>query len=359
MRILFIVDDYSGGAGNVVKLLANQLINRNNQVYVMLLNHHTNNNNLSKLVNVVEKNLTENKAKNKICWIFSTVSEIKREINLLKPQVVISFLTNNNILTAFAMMFMKTPLIVSERSNPMVIRPSLIWRILRIPAYSRANVVIVQCSNFVNFNKIFLKKTKVVPNPIIRPEISVNNNKKDIHRIISVGRLAKVKQHDAMIKAFKRINDKVSNSELYIYGEGSERDNLEKLISDLDLESKVFLPGKTNEVYEKLRDSDVYLMTSLQEGFPNALGEAMAVGLPVVAFECHEGLRDIVSSGENGYLVQPGDIVEMADRAILLLENEEVKKQISKEAIKIVEKFSIEKIIDIWNEIIDRNMGEY
>lgn len=360
MRILFIVDDYSGGAGNVVQLLANQLINRNNQVDVMLLNHHSNNNKLSEFVNVVEKELTENKSKNKFCWLFTTVFEIKREINLLNPQVVISFLTNNNILTAFAMMFMKVPLIVSERSNPMVIKPSFIWRILRFPAYSRANVVTVQCSNFVNFDKIFLKKTKVVPNPIMKPEIIISSNKKkENYRIISVGRLAKVKQYDALIKVFKIINSKVPNTELYIYGEGSERNKLTKLISDLDLESKVFLPGKTKEVYKELRTSDIYLMTSLQEGFPNALGEAMAIGLPVVAFECHEGLRDIVSHGTNGFLVQPNDIVEMANKTILLLENEDFRKEVSKEAVKIADKFSMKKIIDIWDKIIDNNVGEY
>lgn len=359
MRILFIVDDYSGGAGNVVQLLANQFICRNNEVDVILLNHHTINNKLNERVNVIEKVLTKDDSVNKIRWLFRAVNEINQEIRLLKPQVVISFLTNNNILVGLAMMFINTPLIVSERSNPIVIKPNMFWRLLRVFAYSRANTVVVQCSNFANFNKLFSKKTQVVPNPIIRPEVSVNNKeKRKVVRLTSVGRLAKIKQYDVMIKAFKLINEEWPNSELYIYGEGSERKNLEKLIFDLELENTVFLLGKTEEVYRALGNSDIYLMTSLQEGFPNALGEAMAIGLPVVAFECHEGLRDIIDNGINGILVTPGNIKEIVDQVSLLIEKKELREEYSKQAIKITEKYSLEKVVNMWEEILNSYVGD-
>jgi len=355
MKILFVVDDFSGGAGNVVQILANEFSYRGNEVIVLLLNYHTQNNHLDKKINIIKRSITSQNASNKIIWLAQTINELRELITRVNSDVIISFLDNNNTLVGLSLMLKDIPLIVSERSNPIVIKPKLLWRLLRIPAYLRANAVIVQCSNFINFNRLFFKKTGVIPNPIINPNIGKKPNHNDgIIRLVSVGRLAMIKHFSLMIEVFERLNKQFPNTELYIYGEGTERDNLEKLIERLSLQNKVFLPGRTNEVYNVLNDSDIYLMTSKQEGFPNALSEAMATGLPVVAFECHEGLRDIVDNGENGFLVPPGDIDNMAKYIGLLIQDTNLRHTFSKNARAISEKFSVANVLNMWEETINR-----
>jgi GalNAc-alpha-(1->4)-GalNAc-alpha-(1->3)-diNAcBac-PP-undecaprenol alpha-1,4-N-acetyl-D-galactosaminyltransferase len=358
LRILFVVDDFGGGAGNVVQILANEFLYKGNEVAVLLLHCHTQNNRLDKEVKIIKKSITSQNASNKITWLIYTLKELEELIVGVNPDVVISFLDNNNTLVGLSLMFKDIPLIVSERSNPIIIKPKLLWRLLRIPAYLRANSIIVQCSNFINFNRLFYRKISVIPNPVIKPNVSKEQNyKKSSIKLVSVGRLAIVKQFSLMIEVFDRINKQFPNTELYIYGEGTERNNLEKLIKRLSLQNKVFLPGRTNEVYNVLIDSDIFLMTSKQEGFPNALSEAMAIGLPIVAFECHEGLRDIVDNGENGFLVPPGDINDMVKHIGLLIKDADLRYTLSKRARGILEKFGIESVLNMWEEVIKRIGG--
>jgi len=354
MKILFIVDDFGGGAGNVIQILANEFVRRGYDVKVLLLNYHTENNRLNEKVSVIRHTISSKNVKNKLIWLKNTTKELRQIIIKSNPDVVISFLDNNNTLTGLSLMFDKIPLIVSERSNPIVIKPKGFWRILRIPAYLRADAVTVQCSNFVRFNRLFSRKTLVTPNPIVKPTLEkvmpqVNS---DEVRLISCGRLAPIKRFDLMIRAFYKINKNFPNTKLYIYGEGSERGVLEKLIQDLSLNDKVILAGRTDDIYSVLNNSDIYVMTSEQEGFPNALSEAMAVGLSSVAFECHEGLRDLIDDGKNGFLVPPGDIGLMAERVCYLIENINLRNTFSVKSKEVSRKFSVGSVCDLWEELI-------
>lgn len=356
MKILFVVDDFGGGAGNVIQILANEFSHRENDVIVLLLNYHTQNNHLNETISVIIHGISSKNESNKVVWFKNTIMGLRKLIVQLNPDVVISFIDNNNTLTGFSLMFEKIPLIVSERSNPNVIKPMGVWWLLRIPAYLRANAVTVQCSNFVKFNRLFSRKTYVTPNPIIAPAIQKKIKKAscDEIRIVSCGRLARIKRFDLMIRAFNIIHKQFPNSVLYIYGEGSERVNLEKLIAELSLTDSVVLAGRTDDVYTVLQNSDIYLMTSDQEGFPNALSEAMAIGLPSIAFECHEGLRDLIDDGINAYLVPSKNIELMAERVITLIKDKRLRCTFSENAKLVSEKFSVSGVGDIWEELIKK-----
>jgi len=353
MKILFVVDDFSGGAGNVIQILANEFSRRTYEVAVLLLNHHTDRNRLNKKVVVIKKNISSETSRNRVIWLMQTIKEVKGIIIGLEPNVVISFIDNNNALVGLSLMFADIPLIVSERTNPIMNKTTGIWRLIKVPAYFRADAIIVQCSNFVDFNRFFSRKTSVIPNPILKPTLIKNHlSKGEKIKIISVGRLSKIKQFDLMIKAFANLHEQFPDMELHIYGEGKERNSLEKLIKDLSLENEVFLPGKTDEVYAVLRSSDLYLMTSKQEGFPNALSEAMAVGLPVVVFECHEGLQDIIDHGRNGFLVPPNNIDELIKYTRLLLNNKDLRLDFSENAKELSDKFSVVKVMTMWEDMV-------
>lgn len=350
-KILFFVDDYGGGAGNVVQILANKFQSLADITPVVaVLNPHSPKYKLSPTVEVIEYTMSQNKSKNKLLHLWRNISSVRSIVNEVSPDVIISFLDNINTNVCLSQLFNpKIKIIVSERSNPLAIKPYGLYRHLRPLAYARANKITVQCEYFKNFMPGFMHKMIVTPNPVIKPfqsKESYTLNKPA--RFVSCARLSKIKQFDKMIQAFKLIHDSHPDTQLTIYGEGLERQNLQDLISELHLDNAVCLPGASQDVFSNLVESDIYLMTSEQEGFPNALCEAMSVGLPVVAFECHPGLRDIIDDGANGFLVANGNIESMAEKSCVLLDDCRLREYVGNNAKLISEKFNVSKVLDIW-----------
>ena len=274
-----------------------------------------------------------------------------------KPDVIVSFLDNINTLTCFAAWNSDIPIIVSERTNTLTNRLKFPWEILRKMAYRRANKVIVQCSIFADFyNGYFKNKTEVIPNPIVNPKARhVVKNNGSFH-MVSAGRLATKKNYEWLINTFTEIIKRVPDARLTIYGRGGKESVLKALIETIGLESSVTLAGYTTDVHEKLAQSDLYVNTSLQEGFPNSLCEAMAVALPVVAFKSHEGLADIVTNGQNGFLVEVHNQEAFVEKVVQLSQDRELREKIGSEAQQLAERYSEQNIYDLWEESIHNVM---
>lgn len=359
-KILFFVDDYSGGAGNVVQILANEFEKMPDFCPVVaILNPHSSKYKLSGSIQTVEYKMSDNKSDNKLIFLRRNLKTIRKIVADIKPDGIISFLDNINTNVCLSLFFNKIPIIVCERSNPLAIKPYGLYRYLRPLAYLRANKISVQCECFKEFMPCMKSKMIVTPNPVSKPPIiktdyAINGPIK----FISCARLAEIKQFDLMIKAFAKIHSQLNNSILTIYGNGPQRDYLSSLADKLGLNDCVYLPGATNNIYEKLSTADIYLMTSRQEGFPNALCEAMAVGLPVVAFECHQGLRDIIDNGINGFLIQADDVDDMCSLALRLTSDDSLRKRVGNEAKNVVEKFSTAKICSLWERLVNHEINK-
>ena len=139
---------------------------------------------------------------------------------------------------------------------------------------------------------------------------------------------------------------------LTIYGEGSEKINLEKLIRSLNLQSNIHLPGTTKNIILAIQKADLFVFPSLYEGLPNALCEAMAVGLPVIASDC-SGNKEIIQDGVNGRLFPVGKVESLANIMRSLIDNIQERERFSVNARKITETFSEEKIYNIWANLVD------
>lgn len=356
MKILFVVDAFRGGAGNVIQILAREFTARGYKSVILLTN--------GKIaepkydlsgVEIIDHKL-ENyiRAKNPIDRIFKYKNELQKMFHQVKPDVIISFLTTNNILSCMAN-DIKVPLIVSERIDPAKTNTKIHWRVLRRLYYNRADVVSVQCSNFASFcNGKFKKKIVVTPNPIVIPEIAKNPEKRENIVFISIGRLDAQKNFPWMFDCMKKIHDQAKNTELRIFGDGPIKEQLQDKIAELNAGDYIKLCGYTNNPYEELSAADIYFMTSDFEGFPNALSEAMAMGLPSVSRICHEGIKDLVNDGVNGYLVNLYDKKGFVEKAMLLLKDDMLRASMVGEAKKVSEKYSVEKIISMWEEIIKK-----
>ena len=194
-------------------------------------------------------------------------------------------------------------------------------------------------------------KIRVIPNycTIDTKQVSELKNKK----VIAVGRLEYQKGFDILIDVWKKVNEICNDWILEIYGEGNERKKLENKIREYRLEDKILLKGIEENIGSKYLESSIYIMTSRFEGMPMVLLEAQSYGLPIVSFDCPCGPRDIITNGKDGYIIKFGNIEEMVNKILKLIENYDLRKDFSKNAIKNVDKYSKDKIIKKWENLLD------
>ena len=176
-------------------------------------------------------------------------------------------------------------------------------------------------------------------------------------RLISVGRLSPEKGYLDLLKVYKQLRNDYPNWVLDIIGDGKERDNLERYIKNNNLEKCVTLHGFQGKEYiDKLMNkSSIYLMTSFTESFGIVLIEAMSHGLPCIAFSSAEGAREIINSGENGYLIKNRNYEMMIKKISDLIENPEERKKIGKNARKSIKKYTSDVVGEEWLTLIEES----
>ena len=211
--------------------------------------------------------------------------------------------------------------------------------------------------------KISAKEISVIPNGIdidrfndSSPKFSESSDTK----IIFVGNLRPEKGLSYLIEAMEYIAKKDINSRLLIVGEGPQKENLEKLVTKLNINDRVTFSGKaaTDEVPVYLKNSDIFVLPSLQEGFPNVLLEAMASGLPVVATDVN-GINEIIEDCKNGFLVESKNSKEIAEKILLLLEDDDLRKRISKQNMKKASKYSWQQTVQMLENVYDNTLRNF
>ena len=203
-------------------------------------------------------------------------------------------------------------------------------------------------------------KVVVIPNPLMNQE---NGHSTCVSKIaITAARLADVKNYKSLISIWARVIQHHPDWILQIWGEGSERGDLEKRIERLKLHNHVFLMGYTSEVQEQMAKASLFVLTSRTEGFSLAAIEAMSVGIPAVVYNCPGGIRYVVKDGETGYLVPMDDEDAFAEKVCTLIENEDLRRTMGQAALKEVEQYRIENItqrwMDLFQELLDKKRGK-
>lgn len=170
--------------------------------------------------------------------------------------------------------------------------------------------------------------------------------------------MSKEKGYDILIDVWNIVFKKHTDWILEIYGEGSERKNLQEKINKLGLKESFLLKGVVKNIQNKYLESSIYVMSSRYEGFGMVLTEAMACGLPVIAFECPCGPKDIIKDNEDGFLIELGNIEQMAEKIEELIVNKEKRKFFGENAKINVQRFSQDKIMNKWKELFEELMEE-
>lgn len=177
-------------------------------------------------------------------------------------------------------------------------------------------------------------------------------------RIICVARYSHEKGIDLLLTAWKEVESQIDDWRLDVFGEG-ERFPYEQLIDNLGIDrARCALNGRTTDVEKEYCNSSVFILSSRFEGFGMVIVEAMACGLPVVAFDCPWGPQAIISDGEDGLLVENGNPSALAQGLIALMKDDGKRKIMSEAALRNVQRFQIEHIAQQWNflfELINKN----
>lgn len=202
-----------------------------------------------------------------------------------KPDVLVSFMAEPNFRAIVASFGLKNKVVVSVRNDPNREYGTFITKILAKILFRRADGIVFQTEDAKKwFPKSIQKKSKIIFNQV--DEVFYNTKYEgERHDIITTGRLVPQKNHKLLIRAFAAIADKVPDN-LFIYGEGELRSELETLIAELHMQDRIFLPGGIKNVADTIKSAKLFVLSSDYEGMPNSLMEAMALGIPCISTDC-------------------------------------------------------------------------
>lgn len=197
-----------------------------------------------------------------------------------------------------------------------------------------------------------LNNVVVIPNPVSFSSTIVSGQTEK--RVIAVGRYCHEKGYDHLLKAWAEVQNDCVEWRLDVYGDG-DRTSYDRLLDDYQIDrSRCTLHGRVSDVQSEYVRSSLAVCSSRFEGFGLAIVEAMACGLPVVSFDCPWGPRSIISDGEDGILVENGNVKALATSIIQLIKDVNVREKMSKRAVANVQRFSIETIAYQWKNLFDK-----
>jgi glycosyltransferase involved in cell wall biosynthesis len=328
-----------GGTERDLSGLANYYCSKGIKVDILLLFKLSRFYSIDERIEVFEPDI-DRKSMNKYIYALRLIPHVRKILKKTNPNVVFSFGEWFNPFVLMATMGLKYPVFICDRMSP-ALKFGLILDTAKRIFYKRANGIIAQTNYAADIirKRTNSKNVAVIPNPLnLMPYI--NCEKKNY--IVTLGRLSKEKGHIYLLQAFAKINK--PDWTLHIIGDGPLRQELEELAKNLGIEKKIIFHGHLKDFSFIFSESKIFVLPSLSEGFPNALIEAMSVPLSCIISDCPGGPRDIISNGENGLFVEPGNVESLSGVLNELIENETLRNKLSGNAFKIRERLRYEKI---------------
>jgi len=277
---------------------------------------------------------------------------LRRVVRSVRPDAVISFIETMNVCSLLGLAGTNIPVIVSERIDPREYPTSSLLNRLRRWLYPRARRVVVQTEAVRQWAEEIVPadRISVIPNPIAAPPPAASTGAVALsgRTVVAMGRMVPQKGFDLLIEAFARSASSRPEWSLVILGDGEERKSLVALAEGLGIADRVCMPGRVKEPAEYLRGSEIFVLSSRYEGFPNALCEAMALGLPVISTDCPSGPSDIVRDGIDGLLVPTGSAEAISVAISRLMADASERRRLATAAAEITERFGVELVMRLW-----------
>ena len=366
MRIILIISSLgSGGAERVITGLANYLDRNGYDVtLITYIKETVDFYKVSSSIHRIRLNLggVPNNNFHALFNLYYRVTNLRKAILKSKPDQIISFIDRCNILTLLACQHTRIPIIISERTNPIYYPIGRFWALLRRLVYRRADYLVVQTESLLNWAQTYIDidHISVIPNALDDNRIHViqESQKIEIDRpwkksIIAMGRFTSEKGHDLLLKSVFPLLKKETDWGLEIIGDGPLRPKLTQLIQDLGLQDKVLLHGQVQNPFSILKSADIFVLPSRIEGFPNALLEAMALGLACISFNCPSGPSDLIEHNHNGLLVEKENVDALTAAIEECMTSKKLRLRLGQQAMAVVDQYSESNVMPLWEALLN------
>lgn len=353
MKCLFVMPALRfGGAERVTSVLANEWVKQGVNVRILLV--ESDETSCYPLADNVELKSCRRETQIGQVKQGAIIRAIRKEAKEWKPDAVICFYNALCGLTAIALRGTRIPLIYSERNDPNRTNQRKIDKVYKaIVEHCAAKFVFQTTGAQKCYPKKVQDRSAVILNPLDTTGFPTHDFTSEKKEIVTVGRLEPQKNQKILIDAFSKFAKDFPDYKLTIYGEGSLRPELEQFIQSKGLQDRVILPGSKNRIQEHIKDAALFVLSSDYEGIPNALIEAMAIGLPCVSTDCSPGgARELINDGENGVIVDCGNSDALAKAMVLLLEDREKAQKMGINAKKICRRVDKELVCNRWLDFI-------
>lgn len=303
--------------------------------------------------------------------IWQNIRRIKKLRGILiqeRPDLVLSLMTTANALLGLASIGIRDLVCIgSERTYPPQIPMGNAWVLLRRFSYVflAAVTALTKESALWLRSQTWAKNVTVIPNSIPWP-LPCHEPLKYPHSffgaqrrvILAGGRHSHEKGFDLLISAFARFANSHNNWDLAILGDGPLLGRHKELVQSAGLAGRVVFPGPVGNMGDWFKRADFFVMSSLYEGFPNILAEALASGCPAVSFDCDTGPRDIIRHDVDGLLVPAGSISDLAMAMERMVVDEDLRQRFACRAIEARDRFSVAKVTQMWEHLFDELLAK-
>ena len=343
-----------GGAERVVSNLANRFAKEGYEVVIATEWYGTDEFALDQKVRRVHVGLTkEDENRSRISKMLRRIWYLRRFMKKEKPDVVVAFTRGVLYRALAAGIGTGIPVVISVRTDPVGHYDKKADK-LRIPLlFPHAAGCVFQTEGAKAFFAPYLQEnSRIILNPLNPKYVGVPEPAVRTKDVVQSGRLVDFKNQPMLIRAFLKVHEKHPDYTLKIYGPDSKdgtKEILESIIHENHAEDFVKLMGGSNTLEKDLADAALYAFSSDWEGLPNALMEAMALGLPVVSTDCPcGGPKTLIEDGVNGLLVPIMDEKAMTDGILRLIEDRELAERLGREARKISERANEDVVFEQW-----------
>ena len=336
----------AGGAERVVSLLANEM-SLTRKVVVITLSKDEPFYKLNDSITIKQLGVL-NSGKNPLKSILSNlvlIYKITSLIRSLKIKTLICFMTTSNVLGIISgKLLSKIKVTISERANPKFEDVGY-WNFLRRKTYKLADRLVVQSEEISNYFKSIIdeRKISIIPNPIKIVDSNKNNKEKII---LTVGRVDANKNQEQIIRSFSKV--KQEGWKLIICGDGTLLSKLKDLVIALNINNAVEFKGIVKNIEKEYERASIFAFSSLSEGFPNVLLEAMNYGCACISTDCPTGPSILIKNNVNGFLIPLADENTYTNHLQKLIDVEKIRNIFVSNAKSGLENYSLNKVADQW-----------
>lgn len=306
------------------------------------------------IADISAEEITGSRIKN----LYLRVAKLKRIWKEIQPDLIISLIGKNNIMSLVSAKPMGIPVVVSVRSNPARELASRSVRWTSLFLFRFADGMILQTKQAMDyFPKNLQKKSVIMQNSLNESFVGREVIAGQKNEIVLVGRLDENKNQIMAIKAFEELADQYPDWQLKLYGEGECKNQWIEETKKLSCSDRIHFCGQQERVADVIAPASIFILTSKQEGMPNALIEAMALGLAVISTDCPcGGPADLIEHGKNGLLIPVDDKGKLVECLSELMIDKELRENLGKNAVQIVERLHPDVINMQWKSYVDAKL---